>query len=114
MVDKEGFIPDRGDIVELLFSPQQGHEQSGRRPALILSPIEYNARTSLCIACPITSKKRGYPFEVSIPDGYKTRGVILADQVKSLDWRCRKAALIEKVSEPVFAAVAQRILLLIN
>lgn len=114
MVETGGYIPDRGDLVELFFSPQQGHEQSGKRPALVLSPAEYNGKTSLCIACPITTKEKGYPFEVAIPDGQKIRGVILADQVKSLDWRCRKAVFIEKISEPVLAAVVQRIMLLIS
>ncbi len=81
----EEYIPDRGDIVWLSFDPQKGHEQSGRRPALILSPMSYNARVGLAICCPITSQVKGYPFEVNIPEGTPLQGVILSDQIKSLD-----------------------------
>lgn len=71
------------------FDPQRGHEQSGHRPALVLSPREYNDKTGLAIVCPITSRQKGYPFEVDIPDGYGVTGVILSDPVKSIDWRAR-------------------------
>jgi len=83
--------PARGDLVWLEFSPQAGHEQSGRRPALVLSPRLYNAAVGLMLCCPITSRAKGYPFEVALPRGAAIEGVVLADQIKSLDWRARRA-----------------------
>jgi len=88
------YIPDRGDIVWITLNPQAGHEQSGRRPALVLSPKAYNAKVGLAILCPITSQVKGYPFEALIPDGMPIAGVVLSDQVKSLDWRARGAEWI--------------------
>lgn len=85
------YAPAAGDLVWLEFDPQAGSEQAGRRPALILSPLAYNQKTGLAIACPVTSHVKGYPFEVAIPDGGKIQGVVLADHVKSLDWRARRA-----------------------
>lgn len=85
------YTPDRGDIVWLNFSPHAGHEQAGRRPALVLSPVEYNAKTGLALMCPITSRSKGYPFEVSLPSTYPVTGVVLADQIRNLDWRVRNA-----------------------
>lgn len=114
MVETSGYIPDRGDIAELIFSPQQGHEQAGKRPALVLSPMTYNSKTSLFIVCPITGKEKGYPFEVALPEGCKTYGVILTDQLKSLDWKCRSASFIEKAPEAVLNAVVERIMVLIG
>ncbi len=90
-------VPDKGDIVWLSFNPQTGHEQSGRRPALVISPQEYNGKTDLAIFCPITSQAKGYPFEVKIPDNLEISGVILSDQIKSLDWKTRKAEFICKL-----------------
>ena len=95
------YIPDRGDLVWLNFSPQSGHEQAGRRPAICLSPKEYNGKTGLAIFCPITSKIKGYPFEVKLPEGLPIKGVILADQIRSLDWRARKAEFIAKAPKEV-------------
>lgn len=95
------FIPDRGDIVRINFNSQAGHEQSGRRPAVILSPASYNKKVGLVLLCPVTTKVKGFPFEVLIPDGYSVRGVVLADQVKSLDWRVRKAERITKLPDDV-------------
>jgi mRNA interferase MazF len=92
------YVPQRGDLVWLEFQPQAGHEQSGRRPALVLSPRNYNRLTGLFLVCPITSKAKGYPFEVTLPDGAAVSGVVLADQLKSLDWKARRAALAGKVS----------------
>ena len=89
MVIPDPSVPERGDVVWLDFDPQRGHEQAGRRPALVLSPRKYNDIVGLAIVCPITGQKKGYPFEVDIPDGHNVAGVILADQVKSLDWRAR-------------------------
>ncbi len=89
--------PDKGDIVWLSFNPQAGREQYGRRPALVISPKEYNEKTNLAIFCPITSQVKGYPFEVKIPDNLEIGGVILSDQIKSLDWKSRKAEFICKL-----------------
>ena len=88
------YVPDRGDIVWLHFNPQAGHEQAGRRPALVISPKAYNGKVGLAILCPIISQVKGYPFEVLIPDGLTAKGAVLADQVKSLDWRARRVELI--------------------
>ena len=88
------YIPARGDVVWLSFDPQAGHEQAGRRPAVVLSPAAYNARVGLALLCPLTSQVKGYPFEVRVPPGLPVSGVILADQAKSLDWRARRAERI--------------------
>ncbi|OGL44051.1 MAG: mRNA-degrading endonuclease, partial [Candidatus Schekmanbacteria bacterium RBG_13_48_7] len=90
-------IPDRGDVVWLTFNPHAGHEQSGRRPALVLSPASYNSKTGLAIINPITNQIKGYPFEVAIPEGFAVSGVVLSDQVKSLDWCARNAEYICKL-----------------
>ncbi len=105
--------PDRGDIVSLQFHPQRGREEAGRRPALVLSPHSYNAKVGLAILCPITRQAKGYPFEVALPRATKTKGVILADHVKSLDWRARGARFIERVPAPVLAAVLAKLELLL-
>jgi len=89
------YVPDRGDIVWLQFNPQSGHEQAGKRPALVLSPKAYNQKVGLAVFCPITNKEKSYPFEVKVGSS-KISGVILADQVKSLDWRKREAEFIVK------------------
>lgn len=91
------YVPERGDAVWLDFNPQSGHEQAGRRPALVISPKAYNQKVGLALFCPITSQVKGYPFEVAIPKGSKLNGVVLSDQIKSLDWRARKAKLITKL-----------------
>lgn len=91
------YTPERGDVVWLDFNPQVGHEQAGRRPALILSPASYNRKVGLALFCPITNQIKGYPFEVAIPKPEKVTGVILADQVKSLDWQKRNIAFIAKL-----------------
>ena len=87
------YVPGRGDVVWVSLNPQAGHEQAGRRPALVVSPRAYNAKVGLAILCPITTKAKGYPFEVALPAGLEVSGVVLADQVKSLDWRARRASL---------------------
>src|SRR5260370_14729804 len=87
MVSRKAYIPERGDAVWITLDPQAGHEQAGRRPALVLSPSVYNRRVGLALFCPITSQVKGYPFEVAIPPRFSIRGVVGADQVKSLDWR---------------------------
>jgi mRNA interferase MazF len=85
------FTPDRGDLIWIDMNPQAGHEQSGRRPAFVLSPAAYNSRTGLAVLCRVTSRRKGYPFEVELPDSGEVAGVVLADQVRNLDWRARKA-----------------------
>ena len=86
------YCPKRGDVVWISFTPEAGHEQAGHQPALVLSPESYNRKVGLALLCPVTSQVKGYPFEVPIPDGLKVSGAILADQVKSMDWRVRKAS----------------------
>ncbi len=108
------WAPERGDIVWLDFHPQAGHEQAGHRPALVISQSAYNRTVGLALFCPITSRAKGYPFEVSLPAGHKVRGVVLADQVKSLDWRMRKAAPVSRVSAPVIKEVLGKLGLLIG
>lgn len=90
-MSRRSYVPDRGDIVWLQFNPQAGHEQAGHRPALVLSPASYNRLSGLMVCCPMTSHKKGYPFEVVIVDEPDHASVVLADQVKSLDWKVRKA-----------------------
>lgn len=103
------FIPDRGDLVWLDFVPQTGREQAGRRPALVLSPRAYNERTGLAILCPVTSKVKGYPFEVALPAGLGVGGVVLSDHVKNLDWGARKAARIGRAPAVVVMDVLGKI-----
>ena len=91
------YIPERGDVVWISFNPQAGHEQAGRRPAVVLSPKAYNQKVGLAIFCPITNRIKGYPFEVKLPLKAKVTGVVLSDQVKSLDWRIRKAEFISSL-----------------
>ena len=108
------YVPDRGDIVWLAFDPQVGHEQAGRRPALVLSPALYNEKAGLAILCPITSRRKGYPFEVELPADSTVEGVVLADQVKSLDWRAREAALIGRLPAAVTAEVLGKVAVLLG
>ncbi|MBI4424279.1 MAG: endoribonuclease MazF [Elusimicrobia bacterium] len=103
------YCPKRGDVVWLTFNPQAGHEQAGRRPALTLSPEAYNRKVGLAVFCPITSHRKGYPFEVSIPDGVKVAGVVLSDQVRSLDWNARSAELCCRVPETTVADVLAKL-----
>ena len=94
MVSSRTYIPKCGDVVWITLNPQAGHEQAGRRPAVVLSPQSYNGKTGLAILCPITNQIKGYPFEVLLPQGLPVAGAILSDQVKSLDWRQRNAEII--------------------
>ena len=107
------YIPDRGDIIWLNFTPQSGHEQAGKRPALVISPKEYNKKVGLMIACPITSKIKGYPFEVELSNK-KIKGVVLSDQVRSLDWRSRNASFIDKASADILRTVMDKLLVLLK
>jgi len=108
------YIPECGDIVWIMFNPQAGHEQAGHRPALVLSPAAYNGKVGLAILCPITSQVKGYPFEVKIPDGLEVSGAILSDQVKSLDWKARKAEFACKLPSSTFNEVVQKLSALIQ
>ncbi|HQZ99256.1 MAG TPA: endoribonuclease MazF [Thermoflexales bacterium] len=103
------YIPNRGDIVWLNFDPQAGHEQAGRRPALVISPATYNSKAGLAICCPITSQIKGYPFEVVLPSCLKIAGAVLADQVKSLDWRVRQASFVCKLPDSALDEVLQKL-----
>jgi mRNA interferase MazF len=103
------FCPKRGDIVWLAFDPQAGHEQAGRRPAVCLSPEAYNRKIGLALFCPLTSQIKQYPFEVQIPAGVAIEGVVLSDQVKSLDWRARRATFCCELPEPVVQEVLQKL-----
>jgi len=106
---KPHYVPARGDAVWITLDPQAGHEQAGRRPALVLSPSAYNGRVGLALLCPITNQVKGYPFEVPLPPGSPVTGVVGADQVKSLDWRARKVVRIGVVAEEVVSQVLERL-----
>ncbi len=103
------YVPDRGDIVWITLNPQAGHEQAGRRPAVVLSPGAYNGKVGLAILCPITRQIKGYPFEVLIPEDLEVAGVILSDQVKSLAWQARQAELICKLPTATVTEVLQKL-----
>ncbi len=108
------YVPDRGDIVWLNFTPHAGHEQRGKRPALILSRKIYNEKTSLCVCLPITSKVKGYPFEVQLPKSSEIQGVILSDQIKNLDFLVRDISFICKVTKNVLTDVQKNVLALVG
>jgi mRNA interferase MazF len=114
MVDAKAYVPKRGDVVWITLNPQAGHEQAGRRPAVILSPEEYNGKVGLAILCPVTSQIKGYPFEVRIPADLPVTGAILADQVKNLDWRVRNAELICVLPSRVITEVLHKIATLLS
>lgn len=107
--ERVGYVPARGDIVWVQFNPQAGSEQAGHRPALVISPKAYNGRVGLAILCPLTAQIKGYPFEVELPAGGKAEGAVLADQVKSLDWRVRHAKKFDEVSGEVLQEVLAKI-----
>ena len=103
------YVPNTGDLIWLTFDPQAGREQAGRRPALVLSPAVYNEKTDLALVCPISSRVKGYPFEVSLPAGLAISGVVLSDHLKSLDWKQRKAELAAHVPAEVLSEVLARL-----
>jgi len=103
------YFPDRGDAVWLNFSHKVGHEQSGRRPAVVVSPKSYNKKVGLSLFCPITSQIKGYPFEVGIPADTSITGVVLSDQIKSLDWRVRDAQFICKLPASTTSEVLRKL-----
>ena len=104
------YLPRKGDFVALTFDPQSGHEQRGRRPALVVSNDLFNKHTGLCIACPVTNSRRDYPFHVSIPDDCDVSGVVMVEQVKSIDFRARNVKRIG----PAPAAVLEEVLSLLD
>lgn len=108
-MSKRSYVPDRGDIVWLQFNPQAGHEQAGHRPALVLSPASYNRRSGLMLCCPMTSQRKDYPFEVVIAVDTDRKSVVLADQVKSLDWKVRKAVKKGTASIDVIAETLSKL-----
>ena len=114
MVIPDNYIPDRGDVVWINMNPQAGHEQAGRRPAVVLSPYSYNAKVGLAIFSPITNQIKGYPFEVIIPDGFKVTGAILSDQIKSLDWKVRNAEFFDKIPESVTLEILTKVATLLR
>ena len=103
------YVPESGDFVWLMFDPHAGREQADRRPALVLSPRMYNARSGLALVCPITNQAKGYPFEVPVPAGYGTTGVILADHVKSVDWKARRAGSLGRCPREALDEVLARL-----
>ena len=103
------YVPNRGDIVKLNFSPHEGHEQAGYRPALILSPARYNQLSSLALMCPITNQSKGFRFEVALVEGMQTTGVILSDQIKSFDWRARQVKFVEKAPDDLVEEVLSKL-----
>jgi mRNA interferase MazF len=103
------YVPERGDAVWITLNPQAGHEQAGRRPAVTLSPAAYNGRVGLALFCPITNQIKGYPFEVLLPPGLPVTGVVLADQLKSLDWQARRAEWICRLPEATVAELLQKL-----
>ncbi len=109
MVSAEAYIPRRGDVIWITLNPQ-----AGRRPAVVLSPEAYNGKVGLAILCPVTNQVKGYPFEVRIPGDLPVTGAILADQVKSLDWRVRNAELIFTLPSRVISEVLQKLATLLS
>jgi mRNA interferase MazF len=107
-------VPERGDAIWLSFDPQAGREQAGRRPALVLSPSSYNAKSGLVVVCPITSRAKGYPFESSLPEGMPIQGVVLADHLRSLDWQARKAERICRVPDELLEDVVAKVTALLG
>src|SRR4030067_3372153 len=100
-----GYVPQKGDFIAVTFDPQSGHEQRGRRPALVVSNTLFNQRTGLAIVCPLTNTDRGYPFHVAITDNPDVRGFVMVEQVKSIDFHARKAKVIGKASDDVLDEV---------
>ena len=108
------YCPYRGDVVWLTFDPQAGHEQAGRRPAVVLSPESYHRKVGLALFCPITTQVKGYPFEVAVPPGLEVSGVVLSDQVKSLDWRARHIRLACRAPPATLQEVVAKLSMLLQ
>jgi mRNA interferase MazF len=113
VVSRRGYVPERGDVVWMMFGPQTGHEQSGRRPAVVMSSSIYNGKTGMALCCPITSHIKGYPFDVLVPTGLKISGAILADHIRNTDWKLRRAEYLCKLSDKALEEVTGKILALL-
>jgi mRNA interferase MazF len=111
---RSAYVPDTGHVIKVDFDPQTGHEQSGWRPAIVLSPASYNRPTGLAVVVPIANQKKGYPFEVPLPSGLRTTGVVLADAIRNLDWRARNARYLETTPTPVLVQIRERLGLLLG
>lgn len=107
------YVPDRGELVWLSFDPQAGHEQAGRRPAVVVSPRAYNGKSGLALVCPVTRRSKGYPFEVALPEGGEVTGVVLADQVRAVDWRARRAQAVSTLPAAALSELIGKLCLLI-
>ncbi|MCH5583790.1 endoribonuclease MazF [Shimazuella sp. AN120528] len=110
---KKSYTPKQGDIIWMQFNPQAGHEKSGHRPAIVISPEVYNQKTGLAILCPITSKVKDHPFEVLLPENFPVQGAILSDQIKNMDWRVRGAKFIGEIPNEILEEVREKLELLI-
>jgi mRNA interferase MazF len=113
VVSRRGYVPERGDVVWMMFGPQAGHEQSGRRLGVVMSSSIYNGKTGMALCCPITSHVKGYPFEVLVPAGLKITGAILADHIRNIDWKTRRAEYLCKFQEKILEEVIEKILALL-
>jgi len=103
------YVPNRGDVVWINFDPQAGHEQGGRRPAIVLSPRSYNKPSGLALFCPVTSRAKNYPFEVPLPVGAPVAGVVLVDQLRNLDWHSRQASFIGVLDEETMVEIMEKL-----
>ncbi|MBC7526646.1 MAG: endoribonuclease MazF [Chthonomonadaceae bacterium] len=106
---RQPYTPERGDLIWLTFDPQAGHKRAGRRPALVLSPKSYHLKTGMALICPVTSRVKGYPFEVALSAGLATAGVVLSDQIRNVDYKARQSDLIEVAPDRVIEEVLQRL-----
>lgn len=113
MVSRPGHVPERGDVVWMMFGPPAGRDESGRRPAVVMSPSIYNGKTGMALCCPITSHVKGYPFEVLVPAGLGISGAILADHIRNIDWKTRRAEYLGKLPGRTLEEVAEKILSLL-
>ncbi len=111
---RTAYVPDRGDVVRISLDPIRGHEQAGSRPVLVLSPADYNRKSQLALICPITNQVKGYPFEVPIPEGLEVTGVVLSDQIRSIDWVARRAEHWTKLDEETVNQVVGKSLALLD
>jgi mRNA interferase MazF len=108
------YVPQIGHVIKINFDPVTGHEQGGWRPAVVLSPGEYNGKTGLVVAVPVTNQHKGYPFEVRLPSQLRTTGFALADQIKNLDWRSRRIKYVETAPAELLSAIHERLGLLLG
>ena len=108
------YTPAQGDLVWVNMSPQAGHEQAGRRPAVVVSHYSYNKRSGLTVVCPVTSRQKGYPFEVALPDEAEVVGVVLADQLRNVDWQARRMTFIAKLNEETLGEIWEKVSALLS